>query len=224
MMSERRLGRRQLLKAAGLLGAAAAVIDPTKVFADDDEGEGRVTWDIVNVNFVNGSPTKITRGGTAKAMSTDQNHVPTGEITVTGHGTFPNADKCSKHVTGGGTWKVTSGSADCFPGSGTYRVTELLSWHPAAGTLPLPDATGDSGTPSSGLAILRALFTDATTGKSHRGTLTVSCHLPAGPTPACIFEGITASVEYEDFWQNEAPGAGEGNRTLFHVSSNGERD
>ncbi len=223
-MGERKLSRRQLIKAAGLLGAAAAVIDPIKVFADDDEDEGLVTWDIVNVNFVNGSPTKVTRGGTAKAMSTDPNHAPTGEITVTGHGTFPNADRCSSDVTGGGTWKVTSRSADCFPGSGTYRVTELLSWHRAPGTLPLPDATGDSGTPSSGLAVLRVRFTDAASGKSHPGTLTVSCHLPAGPTPACTFEGITASVEYEDFWQNEAPGASEGNRTLFHVSSSDEED
>ena len=216
-MDQRKLSRRQLLKAAGVLGATAAVFDPTKVFADENEGNGRVTWDLVNVNFVNGSPTRITRGGTSKAMSTDQNHAVTAEITMTGHGTFPNRDKCSKNVTGGGTWSVTTAAAapnPCFPGSGNYRVIELLSWHPAPGTLPLPDDTGDKGTPSSGLATLRVLYDNG-----RRGTLTVSCHLPAGPTPACTFEGITASMDYEDFWQNEAPGPAEGNRTLFHVST-----
>jgi hypothetical protein len=98
-------------------------------------------------------------------------------------------------------------------------VIELLSWHPAAGTLPLPDNTGDKGKPSSGLATLRVLYSNG-----RRGTLTISCHLPGGPTPRCIFEGITASMDYEGFWDSEAPGTGEGNRTLFHVRSDGESD
>ncbi|TMB78220.1 MAG: twin-arginine translocation signal domain-containing protein [Chloroflexi bacterium] len=117
-MDQRKLSRRQLLKAAGVLGATAAVFDPTKVFADENEGNGRVTWDLVNVNFVNGSPTHITRGGTSKAMSTDQNHAVTAEITMTGHGTFPNRDKCSKNVTGGGTWSVTTAAAVLAPCAG----------------------------------------------------------------------------------------------------------
>jgi hypothetical protein len=218
-MDDRKLSRRQVLKAAGALGVAAVAFDPIKAFADDDESSGRVTWDLINVNFVNGSPTHITRGGHAEAKSTNGNHVVTAEITVTGHGTFPNTDKCSKNVTGGGTWAVT-GTTDpaCFPGSGKYRVTELLSWHPASGTLPLPDSTGDKGKPSSGLATLRVLYDNG-----RRGTLTVSCHLPVG-APACTFEGITASMDYQDFWQTEAAGAVEGNRTLFHISSNGEGD
>ena len=222
-MDNRKLSRRQLLKAAGALGVAAAALDPMKVFADENEGQGRVTWDIINVNFVNGSPTHVTRGGHAKAQSTNGMHTVTAEITVTGHGTFPNTDKCSKDVTGGGTWAVT-GTTDpaCFPGSGNYQVIELLSWHPAPGTLPLPDNTGDRGTPSSGLATLRVLYHNEN-GTQRRGTLTVSCDLPVG-SPACMFEGITASMDYEDFWQTEKPGAGEGNRTLFHISSNGGGD
>lgn len=225
-MDQRKLSRRQLLKAAGLLGAAAVVLDPTQVFAEDDDGEGRVTWDIVNINFTSASGPHVTRNGNAHAWSTDNSPTPkqTGRIEVTGHGTFPNTDKCSKDVTGGGTWKITDTSDDpkCFKGSGNYRVTELLSWHRASGTLPLPDATMDKGTPSAGLALLRVVFTDSTTSKHHPGTLTVSCHLPVG-SPTCMFEGITASVAYEDFWQNESPKPGvEGNRTLFHVSSNGE--
>jgi hypothetical protein len=99
-------------------------------------------------------------------------------------------------------------------------VIELLSWHPAAGKLPpgLGDSTGDKGTPSSGLATLRVLYNNG-----RRGTLTVSCDLPVG-APACMFEGITASMDYEGFWQNQAPGTGEGNRTLFHIRSDGEDD
>jgi len=224
-MDNRKLSRRQLLKAAGALGVAAAALDPMKVFADENEGQGRVTWDIINVNFVNGSPTHITRGGHAKAQSTNGMHIVTAEINVTGHGTFPNTDKCSKDVTGGGTWSIAHISGDpshCFSGSGTYRVIELLSWHPAAGTLPLPDNTGDRGTPSSGLATLRVLYHNEN-GTQRRGTLTVSCDLPVG-SPACMFEGITASMDYEDFWQTEKPGAGEGNRTLFHISSSGGGD
>src|SRR5438552_14720650 len=134
-MDNRKLSRRQLLKAAGALGVAAAALDPMKAFAGENEGQGRVTWDIINVNFVNGSPTQVTRGGHAKAQSTNGMHAVTGEITVTGHGTFPNTDKCSKDVTGGGTWSIadTSGApARCFTASGTYCGTELRPWHPAA--------------------------------------------------------------------------------------------
>jgi hypothetical protein len=216
-MGERRINRRQLLKAAGAIGAAAAVLEPANILADEGEGEGRVTWDLVNV-----TTGCVMRGGEASAMSTDNSSPPkpTARITLTGHGTFPNTDKSSKDVTGGGKWTVTSDHEACFPGHGEYRVIELLSWHPAAGTLPLGDCTGDKGKPSSGLAILRVLYSNG-----RRGTVTVSCHLPAGPTPACMFEGITATMDYEDFWMNEAPVAGkEGNRTLFHVSSEDERD
>src|SRR5690348_17060036 len=158
-MNERKLSRRQVLKAAGVLGVAAATLDPIKALADDSQSEGgRVTWDIINVNFVGGNPTNITRGGHASAMSTDNTHAVKGMITVTGRGTFPNTDKCSEDVTGGGTWTVATAAADCFPGSGSYSVIELLSWRPAGGTLPLPDNTGDEGTPSSGLATLRVLY------------------------------------------------------------------
>jgi hypothetical protein len=223
-MDNRKLSRRQLLKAAGALGVAAAALDPIKAFADENEGEGRVTWDLINVS---GTPPNITitAGGSASAKSTDDHGNDKATITaVTGHGTFPNTDRCSTDVTGGGSWSVTGTTdAACFPGSGTYRVIELLSWHRAPGTIPttFTDNTGAKGTPSSGLATLRVLYQNEN-GTQRRGTLTVSCHAPSG-TPACVFEGITASMDYEDFWKNVPPGAGQGNRTLFHVS-NGEGD
>jgi hypothetical protein len=229
-MDDRKLSRRQLLKAAGALGVAAAALDPIKAFADDDEGGGRVTWDIINVIAKADEPNGlcVVKGGSASANSTDSTPAATTKatITVTGHGSFPNTDKCSKNVTGGGTWAVTGTTdAACFPGSGTYRVIELLSWHPAPGRLPIGDCTGDSGTPSSGLAKLRVLYHNEN-GTQRPGTLTVSCHLPAD-APACVFEGITASIDYEDFWRNKPPAMSPlvpGNRTTFHISRGGEGD
>jgi len=52
------------------------------------------------------------------------------------------------------------------------------------------------------------------------GVLTVSCHI-AG-TPDCVFEGIAASMRYEDFTRPENPAPGvDANRTAFHVVRNG---
>ena len=54
-----------------------------------------------------------------------------------------------------------------------------------------------------------------------RGFLTVSCRLPgAGPptAPASIFEGITVTKDFVDYWFRFEPVAGvDANRTLFHV-------
>ena len=133
-----------------------------------------------------------------------------------GTGTFPDArNKCRKDVTGGGTWTVEASDPGCFPGSGTFKVTELLSWTTAGGTPPLPcDTIGPHS--SSGLATLRVKYSNGKTG-----TLTISCHFVG--TPNCVFEGITATMDYEDFWNREAPvgapgqpGFLEGNRTNFH--------
>ena len=46
--------------------------------------------------------------------------------------------------------------------------------------------------------------------------LTLSCH--GAGTPDCVLEGITASMQFEDFWNAEAPAPGvDANRTSFHV-------
>lgn len=143
-------------------------------------------------------------------------------ITVTGSGTFPDVrHRSRKDVTGGGTWTVVASDSRCFPGNGTFKVTELLDWTPEGGTPPLPcDQIGPD--PSSGLAKLRVHYSN---GKS--GVLTVSCHFVGSPD--CVFEGITASMEYEDFYNREAPmgmpgqpGFQEGNRTTFHFLQNGD--
>jgi hypothetical protein len=66
----------------------------------------------------------------------------------------------------------------------------------------------------AGLAKLRVSYSNGTTG-----VLTVSCH--GAGTPDCVFEGITASMDYEDFWNAEAPDPAppdvDANRTAFHV-------
>jgi hypothetical protein len=207
----KRIDRRTFVKtaaagslAAGALGALGA---PVAVFADGNEGEGRrVRWDIILVGTGCVAP-----GGQASASASGGSR-----ITIAGTGTFPDTrNRCRKNVTGGGTWTVTAGDPGCFPGSGTFTVTELLSWTTAGGTPPLPcDNIGPNAT--SGLATLRVHYSN---GKD--GTLTISCHFVG--SASCVFEGITATMDYEDFWNREAPvgapgqpGFLEGNRTNFH--------
>ncbi len=49
------------------------------------------------------------------------------------------------------------------------------------------------------------------------GTLVVSCHIVG--TPDAVFEGVTASKGFVEYWNREAPPAPPGNadRTTFHV-------
>jgi len=85
-------------------------------------------------------------------------------------------------------------------------VTGLVRWE-EKGTFPaLPDnAVG-------GLAILRIVFSDG----SH-GVLVISCHAPSGSDHA-VFEGITVSKSFVDYWNRLAPVMGvDANRTLFHI-------
>jgi hypothetical protein len=205
-MSNLRLSRRELLKAAGAAGALSAGLSPWVARADDDEHK-KIRWDIVSI-----SGGCVNPGGHASAFANDNS-----KITVTGHGTFvPSTQHCNSAVTGGGTWAITPGTATgCFTGSGTFEVTELLQWHVAAHTAfpPFNDCIGMKEDARSGLAKLAVLYSN---GK--RGTLTVSCQLPGSAD--CIFEGITASMDFEDFWRNDPPVGTpfiDANRTVFHV-------
>jgi hypothetical protein len=197
-MRNPKITRRQILKGAGAAGVVVGALGvPVAAFADSDEERGRrVRWDIVLIGSGCVSP-----GGTASAASADG-----AVLTLTGSGTFPNVhNRCAPDVTGGGTWTITPGSNPaCFSGSGTYRVTELLSWAATPGHLsrtPLSDCIGEKENSSSGLAKLRVRYSNG----SH-GVLTVSCDLP--PAPNCIFEGITASMDWEDFYNREPPTGG----------------
>lgn len=163
-----------------------------------------VRWDITNL--VSGV---ISAGGTAKANANDGS-----EITLTGSGTFvapAGGGGTSGAATGGGTWATTGsiGSA-----SGTYEVTGLVRWQEAPGTLPvaITDLIGSKADARSGLVVLRIAYSDGS-----QGILVISCDLPVG-TPSWVFEGVTASKGFADFWNRVAPVAGvNANRNIFHV-------
>ncbi len=154
-----------------------------------------VSWDIVRLA---GAPPP----GIASAFANNGSH-----ITLTGSGTFvapAGGDGTSSATTGGGTWKVFASGATTPSATGTYDVTGLVRWD-EKGTFPFDNAVG-------GLAILRVEFSDG----SH-GVLVVSCHAPIGSDPA-IFEGITVSKSFVDYWNRQAPVAGvDANRTIFSI-------
>ncbi len=160
---------------------------------DAPQAAGRFSWDIITVNFATGV---VSPGGSASARANDGS-----QITVTGAGTFDLGD--AEDVTGGGTWQ-TFDAGGASSASGTYQVTALVRFDVAPGT-------GASPTVRAGLAVLRIAYSDGS-----RGILVVSCHLTG--TPNVVFEGITASRGFTDFWNRLPPVPGvDGNRTVFHV-------
>jgi TAT (twin-arginine translocation) pathway signal sequence len=199
-MKDTVLSRRQLLKGAGAVGVLGALGLPTTVFADG----AKVRWDIINVDF---TTLTLSAGGMASARTADNS-----KITLTGSGTFGSGEDGG--VTGGGTW-MTFGPTGAATGSGTYKVKRLVSWEPTSGTPPLPhDNIGIRANESAGLAVLQIRYSDGS-----RGVLTVSCTL-VGTSPA-VFEGVTATKAFVDYWNREAPPAppGNANRTNFHLMS-----
>lgn len=196
-MNDPRLSRRQVLKGAGAVGVLGALGLPTAVFANDT----KVRWDIITVNFGTGT---LSAGGIASARANDNS-----KITVTGSGTFGSGEDAA--VTGGGIWTTFSHNGT-KTGSGTYKVKRLVSWEPAPGAPPLPhDNIGEREDESAGLAVLRVRYSDGS-----RGVLTVSCELVG--TAHAVFEGVTATKGFVDYWNREAPVPGvDADRTNFHV-------
>jgi hypothetical protein len=138
-------------------------------------------------------------------------------------------------VTGGGTWE-TFDNTGASRGSGTFEVIKLIRFDMAPGnqTSGVDDDIGDAqidrdeGTLTdnrAGLAFLKIAYSDGS-----EGILVVSCHLNGGPNfttnpaaPATVFEGITASKGFVDYWNREAPVAGvDADRTLFHILPNAD--
>ncbi len=159
-------------------------------------------WDTPSVAPQNGVPT-ISAGGSDYALAADLT-----SIQISGHGTFGDG----MAPTGGGTWVITQASGAST--SGTFTVTDLVEFTPAKGSLPpgLDDTIGNSANARSGLAVLRISYSDGTTG-----TLTISCHLPV-MSSGKLFEGITATKSFVDFWDRVPPVPGvNANRTIFHV-------
>lgn len=201
-MRELRASRRQILKAVGATAIVGAMLRPEAALADEGERENRaVSWDIINLDFTNHH---VTAGGHASAFANDRS-----KITITGSGTFRSNSGDPEDVTGGGTWQTSGGAVGAH--SGTYRVTKLVSFSSAPGTPPAAnvDLIGP-GPGHAGLVTLRVRYSNGT-----EGVLNVSCHLVG--TPNSVFEGITASMGFTDFWNREAPTAGvNADRTVFH--------
>jgi hypothetical protein len=168
-----------------------------------------VRWDIVSVNFASGT---VSAGGMASATANDGSH-----ITLTGTGTFvapAGGNGSSSGVSGGGMW-TTYSSKGAVTGTGTYEVTGLVLWEPSplppGGPIPLTDLIEPSDRRSTGLAVLRVIYSDG-----ERGILVVSCE--GFLSPASAFEGITATKGVTDYKSPVPPVAGvDANRTLFHV-------
>lgn len=176
------------------------------VVARADDDEAIIRWDIISIDFAAGT---LGPGGVASARAADGS-----KITLRGRGRFsvPEDDDDDASASGRGTW-VTSDPAGNVTGRGTYRVTGLVDWDLAPGTPPpLVDTIG-GGKPSAGLAVLRIRYSDHSDG-----ILVISCHLVG--TPDSVFEGITASKGFVDYYNAELPvPMVDANRTLFHVRS-----
>ena len=160
-------------------------------------------WDITNVLPVNGVPT-ISAGGSAYALAADLT-----SIQIKGQGTFGGGAA----PTGGGSWTITSVTGTPIA-KGTFTVTGLVQFVPANGSEPpaFVDTIGNKADARSGLAVLRIKYSDGSSG-----TLTISCRLPV-KSSGLIFEGITATKSFVDFYNRVPPVPGvNANRTIFHV-------
>jgi hypothetical protein len=178
--------------------------------ASGGSGNTKYQWDIINFDFATST---ITQGGHASAFATGSGgSTHAGQITVTGHGTFRSNPGKAEDVTGGGKWQTFDGSGTPT-GSGEYKVKGFVHFVVAPGSLP-PAVTDNSGIKAdvrSGLAVLKIAYDDGSVG-----VLVVSCDLPVG-SPPTLFEGITASKGYIDYWERDPAVAGvNANRTNFH--------
>jgi len=198
-----------------ILGAALSLL-PVLVVADTRDDAATIRWDIIHIVTFSPTGNVIAEGGMASALAQNKSM-----ITLTGSGTFTLGD--SDDVTGGGTWKTVAPPPESTTHSGTYRVTRLIRFDvaPGAQASNAKDLIGDGTLADNrgGLAILRIAYSDGS-----KGILVVSCDLPGNPPPGpagspdTLFEGITASKGFVDYWNREAPVPKvDGNRTLFHV-------
>jgi len=185
---------------AGISISLISLVTGTEARAQDDI---TIRWDLISLDFST-NPVTAREGGIASARAQDGS-----KITLTGQGTFDSFDP-TDDVTGGGKWTTFDPRGE-RTGSGDYQVVGLVSFIGAPGRTGVIDTIGDRADSRAGLAILRISYSDGS-----RGTLTVSCHLQG--TPASVFEGITASKSFIDYWNREldVPGV-DANRTIFHV-------
>ena len=195
--------KRKRLVALAPLGVLIAFA--FSVFASGAAGgdNHKMRWDIVSIDFAAGT---LDAGGVASALAADGS-----KITLTGSGTFRSNPGKPQAVTGGGTW-TTFGPGGATTGSGTYKVTGFVDFDVAPGTAPpLTNLFADPADARAGLVVLRIAYSDGSDG-----VLVVSCHLVG--TPDSVFEGITATKGFVDYFDAVPPAPGvDANRTLFTV-------
>ena len=197
-MTNPKITRRQVIKGAAAVGALGALGVPSIAFADEGNG-GRIRWDLIELTLPD-----IRAGGEDTASSEGETM-----LNWTGSGTFSPGH--SRDVTGGGTWNSDN---PVVGGSGMYRVTELVTWLRAPGTLagtPLHDHIGRLEDTRAGLAVLRIKYSDGLDG-----VLFLSCNLNG--TPPSVDEGSNGSRGFVNFFHPAMPSFGKhSNRTLFHA-------
>jgi hypothetical protein len=192
-----------------LIGAIFLLSLP--LLAGNAYGDSRYQWDIIRLSLTGGVTLTINGGGIASAQAEDGSM-----ITVTGSGTFTVGDD---DVTGGGTWKTVAADGVTVTGMGDYLVTRLIRFVVAPGLLPAGaiDNIGTAANSHSGLAHFRIDYDDGS-----KGILILSCHQPVG-SPSTLFEGITASKGFADYWNHlgpvGTPATANAGRTLFHLLS-----
>lgn len=211
----KRIMKRRPLAALGVTGLLIVVaLLAFAGFASSATGSQtnhNMRWDIIHLNF---ATLTLSPGGHASAFATSSGgSASAGKITVTGGGTFRSNAGNPQDVTGGGMWQTFDG-AGSPTGSGTYQVTGLVDFDLASGSLPpaITDDTGVKADVRAGLVALTIAYSDGSDG-----ILVVSCSLPVG-SPPTLFEGITASKGYVDYWERDPAVAGvDANRTNFHT-------
>jgi hypothetical protein len=190
-----------------LLGLTAGLAAWQSVSAGEGHTTSKMRWDLIHFSAT--PVVTADAGGQASAKANDDSM-----ITLTGSGTFlvRQGVALSDQATGGGTWQ-TSDPQGNLTGSGTYKVTSLVSWEEAPGSLSVVPGAIDNianiADTHAGLLLLRIQYSDGS-----NGTLLVSCDLPGAP--ASLFEGVTPTKGFLSYWNRVAP-AGADNRTLFHV-------
>ena len=193
------VSRRRIIT-AGAAGALGVLLNPTAVFADDDEDVGLLRWDLVQL--IQGT---ALAGGMVRAKD-----AATGDVvTLTGSGEARPDDRTAA---GGGTFlhKHADGSDVAH---GIYVVTAFKSFQNGHGSLtptPLQDGIGHKNQTDSGILSLGIKAFAVGAAGPIDAKLGVECALPNDTSGAV--EGITLDVLTFHFKQVE-----EGGFTLFHV-------
>jgi hypothetical protein len=195
-----------------LIALALSCLGASPLLAGENHG-AKMRWDIwaPEVDTTTGVTT-IVAGGHSVSQATFSAIQAAGDdstITLTGSGTFTLNE--GHDVTGGGTW-VTAMKDGTVTGSGTYRVTELVRFDSAPGSLAgvpgFVDAIANVAYSRAGLAVMKIAYSDGA-----KGILVFSCSIFS---PPAIFEGTTATKGFVDYYNALFPDFTFGN-TIFHI-------